>query len=252
MPKTMTHIFITALFATMGFAHHAMEFIELESYNTAPAGGLVFHLHHDYMVEDRDQPQLDHWELTPGLSYGITKGIMIDVHTHFAKFGAGHVVTPYFTSYNPLGPSPFLEAVAFALQAKLFELGSFQFGATLNYEEPFSRSVELLDGQQVFGANLIINRYLHEHANLLVNLHLEKDGDDVGAGWGLGLRSPLTSNAHGIAAGLEFLGDFEGSYSILPGVYFPLGMQDLVFKTGLEFVPGEGVMRSNLTLMVQF
>ncbi len=78
-------------------AHHAMEFIELESYNTAPQGAFVFHLHYDYLVDDRDQPKLDHWELTPGLSYGITNRLMVDIHSHFAKFGNDHVFHPKLT-----------------------------------------------------------------------------------------------------------------------------------------------------------
>ncbi len=57
-------------------SHHAMEFIELESYNTASKGEVVFHLHFDYMVDDKNNPDLDHWEYTPGFSYGITNRLM--------------------------------------------------------------------------------------------------------------------------------------------------------------------------------
>ncbi len=60
------------------FAHHAMEYIEVESYITAKQGERVFHLHYDYMVDDSDNPGLDHWEFTPGISYGIVDRLMRD------------------------------------------------------------------------------------------------------------------------------------------------------------------------------
>jgi len=228
-----------------------MEFIELESHTTAPQGAFVFHLHHDYMVDDRDQPNLDHWELTPGLSYGITNRLMVDMHGHFAKFGNDHVLATHRIDYFPMGPSPFIEAFAFALQYQLTQNFPVDVGISLSYEEPMHRSVELLDGQRVLAATLILNRSFSDHRNLLLNLTSEMDGDELGYAWGLGLRSPLTPDAHGISAGVELLGDFEGDVSILPGIYFPLGMQDIVFKTGLEF-NREGASRSNLTLMYLF
>ncbi|MCF7826962.1 MAG: hypothetical protein K9M55_00270 [Candidatus Marinimicrobia bacterium] len=232
-------------------AHHAMEFIELESYNTSPQGAFVFHLHHDYMVEDRNQPTLDHWELTPGLSYGITDQLMFDVHGHFAKFGNGHLLPDHNTKFLPLGPSPFIEAMAFALQYQITQDAPIGLGFSLLYEEPMNRSIELLGGERVFAATLIVNKSFSGNQSLLLNLSAEIDGDESGYRYGLGFRSPLTPDAHGIAAGVELLGDFEGDVSILPGIYFPLGMQDIVFKTGLEF-NREGASRSNLTLMYRF
>ena len=44
------------------FGHHAMEYIEMESYSTAMKGEFIFHLHFDYMVNDDSNPALDHWE----------------------------------------------------------------------------------------------------------------------------------------------------------------------------------------------
>ncbi|MEA3285749.1 MAG: hypothetical protein U9Q77_00025, partial [Candidatus Marinimicrobia bacterium] len=212
----------------------------------------VFHLHHDYMVDDREQPDLDHWELTPGLSYGITDRLMVDLHGHFAKFGGGHLVSSTESAYNTLGPSPFIEAIALALQYQITKNSPVEIGITLGYEEPLNRSVELLDGQRVFAAALIVNKAFNGHRNLLVNFYGELEDEDVAYGWGIGFRSPLTPLAHGVAAGLELLGDFDGEYSILPGIYFPLGMQDIVFKTGLEFAPNQGATRSNITLMYRF
>ena len=60
----------------VSLAHHAMEYIEMESYTTAKRGEYVFHLHYDYMVDDEDDADLDHWELTPGLSYGLLDRLM--------------------------------------------------------------------------------------------------------------------------------------------------------------------------------
>ena len=102
-------------------AHHALEYIEMDSYSTAPKGWSVFHLHYDYFVDDEDNPRLDHWEITPGFSYGITDRLMIDFHTHFAKFGADHIVEDRMAEFEPDGPSPFLEAFAFAAQYRLTE-----------------------------------------------------------------------------------------------------------------------------------
>jgi hypothetical protein len=101
--------------AGAAWAHHAMEYVDMESYSTAKRGEKVFHLHYDYMVDDDKDPRMDHWEFTPGLSYAITDRLMADMHTHFAKFGAGHVVEERAAEFEPNGPSPFMEAVALAV-----------------------------------------------------------------------------------------------------------------------------------------
>ena len=240
------------LLASMANGHHAMEYIALESYTTAPRGAFVFHLHHDYMVDDVDRADLDHWELTPGLSYGILDRLMMDVHSHFAKFGAGHIVSNELVLESPLGPPPFMEAVALSLQYRLTQGAPVEVAVVLGYEHPFQRSRDLLHGQEVLAGTLILSRSFPGHRNALFNLSVEQEAGETNYTWGLGLRTPLTPDAHGIAAGLEFLGDNEGQVSLLPGIYFPLGMQDIVFKTGIEFVPGAGATRSNLTLMYLF
>jgi len=234
------------------FAHHAMEFIQMESYNTAPQGGFVFHLHYDYLIDDPDQPNLDHWEFTPGLSYGVSDRLMLDAHGHFAKFGAGHLLPEQTAAFPTLGPSPFMEALALAVQYRVTKHSPLEVGLALTFEQPLPRSVDLIGGQQVLESSLIINHSFGEHRNILLNLNAGLDGDEVTTDWGLGLRTPLTPDAHGISAGVEILGNYAGDITFLPGIYFPLGMQDIVFKTGLEFNPGSGVIRSNLTLLYQF
>lgn len=252
--STIKTLLLILIISATSYGHHAMEFIQLESYNTAPRGTYVFHIHHDYMVDDIDQPNLDHWELTPGLSYGITDRVMIDVHSHFAKFGYSHLdmmTAPH--QFYPTGPSPFMEAFALALQVRLTKAESpVQFAATFTFEEAFKRSVELIGGQRVFATTLILSKTFGEHRTFLLNFTSEIEDENLVHSWGLGMRSPLTQHSHGVNAGLEFFGDYHGNYSILPGIYFPLGMEDIVFKTGIEFSPAFGATRSNISLMYRF
>ena len=93
----------------------------MASYTTARQGEVVYHLHYDHMVDDADNPKLDHWELTPGFSYGILDRLMFDIHTHFAKFGAAHVVPDKQGDFGESGLSPFMEAVAASLQYRVTE-----------------------------------------------------------------------------------------------------------------------------------
>ncbi len=251
MKKSWIAALLLAGLGTATFAHHAMEFIEMESYNTAPRGSFVFHLHYDYLIDDPDQPMLDHWEFTPGLSYGVNDRFMVDVHSHFAKFGARHLIHPA-PVFSNLGPSPFMEAIAFSAQYRITQQAPLDIGLAITFEQPFPRSVDLLGGEQVLSASLIVSRTFGDHHTVLLNLNAEQEGAITGYGWALGLRTPLTPDTHGISAGLEILGDYEGAIAFLPGIYFPLGMQDIVFKTGLEFTPGTGTTRSNLTLLYQF
>lgn len=236
-------------------AHHAMEYIEMESYSTARRGEFIFHLHYDYMVEDRNDPSTDHWEFTPGLSWGIRDRLMVDVHTHFAKFGKGLLIPDEQAGYEPAGPSPFMEALALALQYRLTESMPLDIAVAAVYEIPFERSEELLDGQQVVEGILILGRDFGEHRNVCLNLTFGKDGEEDVKGWALGAKTPLSEDPHGIAAGVEIIGsfdDFEESWSVLPGVYFPVGDDNLVFKSGLEFGKGMESMRLDATLMIRF
>ncbi|MBA7495465.1 hypothetical protein ES702_06052 [subsurface metagenome] len=242
-------------FGKCSFAHHAMEYIEMESYTTAREGEFVFHLHYDYMVENKDCPGEDHWELTSGLSYGITDRLMVDIHTHFAKFGNALLVEEEQANYEPNGPSPFMEAVAFGLQCRVTENSPVDVAVACVYEVPFSRSKDLLDGEEVYEGILILGRDFRTHSNISLNLKYGKDGDETIKEWALGVKVPISDDPHGIAAGVEFLGcfeDFEDSWSILPGVYMPLGGENIIFKTGLEFGKGMESMRANTTLMYRF
>jgi len=247
----ITEIKLTILLLAAGtlFGHHAMEFIEMESYSTTRKAEKVFHLHYDYMVDDANNPLLDHWEFTPGFSYGITHRLMVDAHTHLAKFGPAHLVDvdPAFAA---TGPPPFLEALALAVQYRLTE-GSFVDIAMAGvFEQPYARSQDLLGGEQVYEGLIILSREIGEHGTLAANLMFGVEGGESFNGYALGVKTPLSLDPHGIQGGIELLGDFDGGWSLLPGVYFPLGNQNTVLKTGLEL--GNESIRMNATLMLLF
>ncbi len=240
------------LFCSLALGHHAMEYIEMESYSTARGGQKIFHVHYDYIVDNYANAGENHWEYTPGLSYGITNRFMADVHTHFAKFGPDHIVAGQRDNFLPQGPPPFMEAVAYALQYRLTEGRFLDVALGGLYEQPFRRSRDLLAGQRGFEAVLILSRGLGARGSVCANFRLGRSGDETVSQWALGLRHPLTEDAHGIVAGIEMLGDGNGDWSLLPGVYFPLGDQNIVFKTGLELGRGMRSLRANATLMVVF
>ncbi|MEN8153197.1 MAG: hypothetical protein ABFR75_04180 [Acidobacteriota bacterium] len=243
--------FILVFISTTLFSHHAMEYIEMESYNTPFKGEFVFHLHFDYMVENKMNPNLDHWEFTPGISFGITDRLMFDAHTHFAKFGKDHLTCADTDIFGPMGPSPFMEAVAFSLQYRLTKGLPVNIAVAGLFETPFSRSRELLDGKNVLEGILIVNYEFAEHSNITLNIKHGIDGNEKFSEWALGVKTPLSSNPIGIAGGIEVFGDFNGDLSILAGIYFPLGSENIIFKTGLQF-GGEGSRRANSTMMYRF
>jgi hypothetical protein len=241
-------------------AHHAMEFIEMESYSTAMRGEKVFHLHYDYRVDDADNPRLDHWEFTPGLSYGITAELMADIHTHFAQFGADHVVEARRAEFEPDGPSPFMEAVAMGLQYRLPESWPVNVALGGTWEIPFGRSRDLLGSEDdVLVGTLILSREFGTHGCVVANFTYEVEGDEDEWGWAVGAKHPISADAHGIAAGVEVFGDFEGTrWSVLPGVYAPLA-EGAILKTGIEIGQEQDeeeawadTLRANVTLMYRF
>ncbi len=250
--KKVLLIFLLAVIPYFCFSHHAMEYIEIESYSTARKGEFVFHLHYDYMVDDKDNPNLDHWEFTPGISYGITDRLMFDFHTHFSKFGIDHIVEDKRSSYEPFGPSPFMEAGAVSLQYRFTEGWFINIAGVLTYEFPYQRSRELLDDKEVYEGTLILAKDFGIHSNVTLNLTYGKDGEEEIKEWGFGVKTPVSCDPHGIAAGIEIIGDFDGNWSVLPGVYTPLGAENIIFKTGLEFGKNLDNMRANVTLMYRF
>lgn len=241
-------------------AHHAMEYIEMESYSTARRGEKVLHLHYDYMVDDADNPRLDHWEFTPGMSYGITDRLMVDVHGHYAGFGADHVIDERRAEFEPDGPSPFLEAAAVVLQARLTEGGPVDVAVSGTWEIPFSRAEDLLGSEDmVYAGTLILGRTFGEHGNVTANFNYEAEGDEDEWTWALGVKNPISADPHGIAAGVEVMGDFEGTaWTVMPGVYAPIS-ETIILKTGIALGQEQddedrwvNTSRANVSLMYRF
>jgi len=245
-------LFIFPLWAS---AHHALEYIEMESYTMPRKGEFLFHLHYDYYVPDEGNNYLDHWELTPGFAGGIFNWLMFDVHTHFAKFGSAHIVPEHQGEFDQaIGMPPFFEAVATSLQFRLTKPQQLPIDAGLvfTYEYPFERSQEYLDGKEVYEATLILYRELGEHRNICANLSYGLDGGEEFWEWAIGFKTPLSPDPHGINAGVEVIGDFDGGVSVLPGIYFPLAPQ-INFKFGFQFGNEKWEKtRANLTIMYSF
>ena len=214
-------------------AHHAMEYIELEGYTMTGKGEKIFYVLYDYTVPDKDIPDEDHWEITPGISYGITERLMFDIHTHFAKFGFEHVVEEERERY-PEGPSPFIEAFATSLQYQLSGKNQFpvDIAVATKYEYPLNRAEKLLGGEEVIKGTLILSKDLGGHRNICLNLSYGEEGDEAISEWGIGTRFPLTIEPHGVALSFELMGDFEGATSLLTGILLPL-VENTVLRVGM-------------------
>lgn len=254
MRSCLRPLALLALLSGPALAHHALEYIDTESYSTARKGEYLFHLHYDLMSEDKNDPRQDHWELTPGLAYGITDRLMFDAHVHYASFENGLVVEERQAEFEPDGPSPFLEAAAFTLQYRVSEGWPVEVAVAATWEVPFERAEDLLGSEEVYEGTLILAREFGAHGNVTLNLTWGTEGREDYQEYALGVRNALTDDPHGVAAGLEVLGDFddfEDAWSVLPGIYFPLNEQTLL-KTGLEIGNGQDYTRANVTLMHRF
>lgn len=237
-------------------AHHAMEFIETESYTTLRQGEFLYHLHYDYYVEDKDDPTQDHWEITPGLAYGITDRFMVDAHVHFAKFENGLIEEEFQEDFAPDGPSPFLEAAAFTVQYRLTDDAPINVAVIGTLEVPFSRARDLLDAREVYEGKLVLSRDFGQHGNITLNLGWAFEGSEDESVFALGVRHPISADPHGPAAGLELLADledFSDSWTILPGIYIPVGSGDsTVLKTGIEMSEDMDYLRVSVSIMHSF
>lgn len=209
-------------------AHHALEFIVLDSYSTAPGGSGIFHLSYDYFVHRYRDNDAYNYEITPGISYGITSRLMFDIHTHISKFGG-------------VNSAPFIEAVAVNLQARITKKWDlpFDLGASLTYEYPTPISRDLIEGTDPVTFTLIISRDFGAHSNVVANFSYAREvslGSEQEFTYGLAIKSPLSPDPHGAAGGIEFIGDFSNNpyLIILPGVYLPV-IEGFVFKTGVGF-----------------
>ncbi len=236
-------------------AHHAMEYIAIESYSTPPQGSFLFHLHYDYMAPNKNDVSLDRWEITPGLGWGITDRLLFDAHTHYAKFGPGHLDEDRRDEFGPNGPPPFLEAASFVLHYRLIEHWWLDVAVSAAIELPFARARDLLDAKPVYEGGLILAREFGRHGNVTLNLAYEYEDGDEEWSFGLGVKNPISADPHGIAAGIEFLGEFEDfkdSWTVVPGLYFPLGKPDTIFKFGMMFGRNMDYTRTSMSLLYNF
>lgn len=235
-------------------AHHALEFIEIESYTTARKGEMLVYLHYDYFSEDKDDPALDRWEVTPGASYGITDRLMLDGHVHYAKFKRGHIAEARQEEFENDGPSPFFEASAFTLQYRFTDGTPIEAAVAATVEIPFDRARDLLESAEVYEVTLILSRPFGRHGNVTLNISTGWEDSEDYQEWGIGAREALSQSPHGIAAGLEIFGEFEDledSVRFLPGVYIPLNEQT-VLKTGFEIGASSTYTHFHISLTHRF
>lgn len=228
MKKILLSTIFLVLFGTSLAAHHAMEYIEMESYSTAKKGEFVAHLHYDYFVENQNNYGTNHWEITPGLSYGFLDRLMGDIHTHFAKFNE---IT------DPNKKSPMIEAVAMALQFRVTDTNQLPVDIAVAgfFEIPTKRSQDLLDGSYAGGASLILGWNWGIHNNITANFIYERDGDENVFAWAIGAKFVMsTMNEHAPGVGIELLGDFKGHLAIMPGFYIGL-TPTTTLKIGVSF-----------------
>ena len=247
---------LAALMAqTHAFAHGAMEFIETLSYYTPAKGEVELFVNYDYMSEDKNDPQQDHWEFTPGISFGITDRLMLDTHIHYAKFENGLIEEERQEEFAPDGPSPFLEAAAFTLQYRLPECSWVNVALAGTFEVPFDRAKELLGSKEVYEGTLILSKDLPGHVNTTVNLTYGKEGSEDYWEYAFGIKAPLTADPHGVSASIEFLGDieeFDQSWTVLPALSMPIGSPQTTFKTGFEIGKNMDYTRMHVSLIQKF
>ena len=236
------------------FAHHALEYIDLESYSTTPQGGYVFYSRYDYFVPDQDNPKMDHWEFTPGFSYGITNRLMCDTHFHLAKFGSDHIIAGEDNN-DPLGPAPFIEAIAPSVHYQFTKANDWpvDLAGTFTYEYPLHRSRKLMAAENGYEGTLIISKEIGKDTNLCLNLSRGREGNENSKNWGIGIKTPLSQNPRSPEVGLEFFNDYEGGRRLIGGIFLPL-QENIIFKVGLGFgnEASEEESRLNFTMMYIF
>ncbi len=243
--------FLSILMCTTLSAHHALDFISLESYTTPQSGEMLFYLHYDHMTENDGNPLEDHWEITPGLSRGLTDDLMIDGHFHYAKFGTEHLTDQQKPNYSTDTTAAFVEALAVSLQYQLVDLAIFKVGLGFTYEQPMNRAKVLLGSEEGYEGTLILHRDLSRHSTIVANISLASEDGEEEFSWGVGGKKPISSDEHGIAGGLEISGSDSGDFSVMPAIHMPFGEEGTILKTGMEFGNRDNY-RYNLSLMSSF
>jgi hypothetical protein len=230
-------------------AHHALEYIDTSSYTLTAKGEGIAYLLYDHQSRDPNDPGSERWEFTPGISYGVTDWLMVDAHTHYAKFGRNFLERDEFIEgldddhqarINATGAAPMLEAAAIGAQVALPRFTDlFDVGLAASVEIPFSAAKRWLGADKLgYEFELILHREIAEHVMITANIInvMEHDGDSYEheQEWRLGFRFPITPNPDGIAAGVEWEGSFEDSgWNVMPGIYTPI-TNNAIAKMGLQ------------------
>jgi hypothetical protein len=225
-------------------AHHALEYIDTTSYTLAEKGQGIAYLLYDHQSRDPNDPASERWEFTPGLSYGVTDWLMVDVHTHYAKFGGNFIEQDYLDSLDPdtaarietVGAAPMLEAAAINAQVAIPRFNDFvDVGFAVTVEIPFSQAKKVLgDDELVYEFELILQHELWEHAMITANIINVMEDSEHEQEWRFAFRMPISPNPEGIAAGIEFEGSFEESqWFVMPGIYAPI-TNNAIAKMGLQ------------------
>lgn len=141
-------------------AHHAKEYFNTESYAVSPQGGLILFNGFDYY---QSAPGTYHWEYTPTLIYGLTNRLMLGFHSH------------YYQNNNL--SKPIFEAGAFALQYQLTKPDEqfLDIALITEYEFPYKKSVEQLDGTHLWINTLVLSKELPGDINTTANIKYEQE-----------------------------------------------------------------------------
>ncbi len=217
---------VTFFSASSSFAHHAKEFLRTESYAQAPKGGMIFFGGFDYYKPSYDDSSLDEWEITPTFIYGISDRLTFGIHTHLLHID---------------NQSAFFEAFAFGFQYQITEPDAWlvDVGLNVEYEIPFQKSRDLIDGKQILAGTLILSKELPGDINVTSNIHYEREvkfGDADELSVSLAGKGHIVPEWDWMEAGIELLGTVEDNPSIVlvPGVYMSLS-EAVIFKTGASF-----------------
>ena len=232
------------LYLPQAGAHHALEYIDTSSYTITEQGQGIAYLLYDHQSRDSSDPASERWEFTPGISYGVTDWLMVDAHTHYAKFGGNFVDDDYLATLEPevadrirtVGAAPMMEAAAIGAQVAIPRFNNFvDVGLAAAVEIPFSQAKRVLgDDELVYAFELILHREFGEHRMITANIINELADSEHEQHWRLGFRTPISPNPDGIAAGIEFEGSFEESqWFVMPGIYAPI-TTNAIAKMGFQ------------------
>jgi hypothetical protein len=198
-------------------AHHGKSFLLVES-DEVPHPGQFFLFTDFALAHHEDEDEI---ELSPGLLFGVSHRVALEVHTHFHKHE---------------GESLEYESVAPGLKLSLTDPESeepLKLGLAAEYEIARGEEANRFEGR-------LIAAYRTRDANLTVNLIGEKsseEGSELEWGYAAGFR-PWPERQVGV--GVEAAGTLSGesAHELLAGVYFT--GEHLTLRLGVGKGFGEG------------